>query len=80
MNEELRNILGKTLYNASADFSDDDTPAWEELSEDTDYPWMHKSAWINRAETIVRTYIVEIARQEREIAEKLKREREGKNE
>lgn len=75
MNDELRNILGKTLYEMSFAFDDDDMPTWDELSEET---WMKKSTWINRAETVVRTYIVEIARQEREIAEKLKREREGK--
>jgi hypothetical protein len=76
MNDELRNMLGKTLYESSFHFDDDDMPTWDELSEDT---WMKKSTWINRAETIVRIYIVEIARQEREIAEKLKREKEGKN-
>jgi len=53
MNEELRNELGKVLYENSFLFDDDDMPTWEELSEET---WIRKSTWINRAEKVIEAY------------------------
>lgn len=48
MNEELRDALGKALYEASVPMMDDDEPTWEE--------WLDKEIWMQRAEKVVETY------------------------
>ena len=53
MNKELQEAIGRTLYEASFMFDDDDMPTWDELSEDT---WIKKSAWIVRAEKVIEVY------------------------
>ena len=53
MNPQLLEAIGRTLYEASFAFDDDDMPTWDELSEDT---WMKKSTWMLRAEKVVETY------------------------
>lgn len=47
MNTELRDAIGKALYEASFH---DDMPAWDELSEG-------KSMWMDRAEKVVGTFL-----------------------
>lgn len=54
MNDELRDAIGRALYESSFLFDDDDMPTWEELcNRET---WIKKSAWIARAEKVIEVY------------------------
>lgn len=55
MDSETRDVIGRALYEATADFTDSRTPAWDAL--------LNKEMWILRAEKVVEAY--EKCKQER---------------
>ncbi|OLD63777.1 MAG: hypothetical protein AUF65_01330 [Chloroflexi bacterium 13_1_20CM_50_12] len=49
MDAELREAIGRALYNASFDFDLGDMPTWDELLE--------KEEWMARAEKVVSAFL-----------------------
>jgi hypothetical protein len=50
MDEQLRQAIGKALYECFADFTDSRIPRWESL--------FNKGEWIHKAEKVVEVYKV----------------------
>jgi hypothetical protein len=51
VSEELRNAIGRVLYEASTPFMDDDERTWEELYDEA------KEICMQRAEKVVEAYL-----------------------